>query len=541
MTIRGSLAEAGLPDVFQLLALGQKTGCLSVARAGELGSIYFDHGRVAFATIVNRLDKLGERLVRAGEVDEADLRAALAEQAADPSQRLGEVLLRRGIVTREAITRHVRAQVEEAVYVLFTWREGTFAFEPGARPDDPGRVVSLDAGSLLLEGARRVDEWALLANTVPGPDALFAGLPALDAATGLPELHARLAPLLDGQRTVSRIAEELEAPELEVAQALALLVQKQLVQRVEAPLPSEAARSATRAMEHRNLGVAFYRTGLHEEAAREFRSVIELQPRDPVARLHLGLIALRAGRYEEAVAALRAATALSGAPAAAWHALALAYQRLGMADAAAAAWDEAARCAGADDPRVLVARAALLLQRGDAAGADALLGEARARRPDRVPVAPWFHYAALAALDVGDARRALGLLEEGAAEHPRAAVLLTNLAALTARLGNAETAARWAERAVAEDPTLAQAQKLLGDARYRAGRWDEAQEAYARAVRLAPMPGADAFLKLGNLRLKQGDREGAATAWTQALGADPGNEIARANLDALRRATAPAA
>ena len=136
MTIRGSLAEAGLPDVFQLLALGQKTGCLSVARAGELGSIYFDRGRVAFATIVNRVDKLGERLVRAGEVDEADLRAALAEQAADPTRRLGEVLLRRGIVTREAISRHVRAQVEEAVYALFTWREGTFAFEPGATPDD---------------------------------------------------------------------------------------------------------------------------------------------------------------------------------------------------------------------------------------------------------------------------------------------------------------------------------------------------------------------------------------------------------------------
>ena len=31
MAIKGSLKEASLPDVIQLLALGQKTGCLAVA------------------------------------------------------------------------------------------------------------------------------------------------------------------------------------------------------------------------------------------------------------------------------------------------------------------------------------------------------------------------------------------------------------------------------------------------------------------------------------------------------------------------------
>ena len=31
MAIKGSLKEASLPDVIQLLALGRKTGCLAVA------------------------------------------------------------------------------------------------------------------------------------------------------------------------------------------------------------------------------------------------------------------------------------------------------------------------------------------------------------------------------------------------------------------------------------------------------------------------------------------------------------------------------
>ena len=37
MAIKGSLKEASLPDVLQLLALGQKTGCLSIADRSNFG------------------------------------------------------------------------------------------------------------------------------------------------------------------------------------------------------------------------------------------------------------------------------------------------------------------------------------------------------------------------------------------------------------------------------------------------------------------------------------------------------------------------
>jgi hypothetical protein len=45
MAIKGSLREASLPDVLQLLAMGQKTGCLSVTDRNNFGYIYFDRGR----------------------------------------------------------------------------------------------------------------------------------------------------------------------------------------------------------------------------------------------------------------------------------------------------------------------------------------------------------------------------------------------------------------------------------------------------------------------------------------------------------------
>ncbi len=56
MAIKGSLKEASLPDVLQLLALGQKTGCLTLSDRSNLGHIYFKEGRICFASIVNRRD-----------------------------------------------------------------------------------------------------------------------------------------------------------------------------------------------------------------------------------------------------------------------------------------------------------------------------------------------------------------------------------------------------------------------------------------------------------------------------------------------------
>jgi hypothetical protein len=37
MAIKGSLKEASLPDVLQLLAMGKKTGCLAVTHRNNFG------------------------------------------------------------------------------------------------------------------------------------------------------------------------------------------------------------------------------------------------------------------------------------------------------------------------------------------------------------------------------------------------------------------------------------------------------------------------------------------------------------------------
>ena len=78
-------------------------------------------------------------------------------------------------------------------------------------------------------------------------------------------------------------------------------------------------------------------------------------------------------------------------------------------------------------------------------------------------------------------------------------------------------------------------QKNLGDLCYRAGRYDDALEAYLRATKIRPDLGADVYLKLGNIRLRRDERDAAVRAWERALELDPHNAIARGNLDSVRQ------
>ena len=174
MAIKGSLKEASLPDVLQLLSMGKKTGCLSVAHRNNFGYIYFDAGQICYASIVNRRDRLGDILVKNGLIT---ARAApgghRARRPTARDQRLGELLVEMGALTRPTLERYMRVQIEEAVYYLFTWTSGTFNFESRRPPGGAGLPRPINPESLLLEGARRVDEWSLIEKKIPSFDLVF--------------------------------------------------------------------------------------------------------------------------------------------------------------------------------------------------------------------------------------------------------------------------------------------------------------------------------------------------------------------------------
>ncbi len=518
MAIRGSLSEASLPDVLQLLAMGKKSGCLSVTHRNAFGSVYFDRGRISFASIVNRRDRLGDLLVSNGVLSRADLDAAVALQAGEPDRRLGEILISRGFISREELHQYIKRQIEEAVYFLFTWTQGTFSFEADLVPDAQDFLVAINPESLLLEGARRIDEWSLIEKKIPSLDSVFALDRAHLAASrvALTMEQDTLIPLLDGVRDVHDLVDISGLSEFEVGKSLFGLASAGFIHRVgrrkTADTPSEEARVA----EHRNLGVAFYKSGMLDEAAREFRRVLDLRPGDALGEFHLGLIAARQGAFDEAIRAFSASAARTPHGGAAHANLAYALEKAGRPDEARAALNMAAR-ALPQELTVVMTGAALALQRGETAAADRALRDLAARTDRKGPLpAPWYHYAGIAALQLGDADRAIALLGEGVSVHPHAASLANNLAVALELRGRDAEASAVLDRGLLEGPGMATLHKNAGDLHYAAGRLDDALECFARAVRLAPDLGPDVWQKLGNIRDGRGEREDAVRCWERS-------------------------
>ena len=149
MAIKGSLKEASLPDVLQLLALGRKTGCLSLTDRTNLGYVYFDQGRITYAAIVNRRDRLGDILINSGKITKEHLDNAVAHQSSDRDKRLGEILVELDAISRDELYRYMRVQVEEAIYYLFTWTRGSFQFDVDVRPESDDFLFSINPETLL--------------------------------------------------------------------------------------------------------------------------------------------------------------------------------------------------------------------------------------------------------------------------------------------------------------------------------------------------------------------------------------------------------
>jgi tetratricopeptide (TPR) repeat protein len=450
-------------------------------------------------------------------------------------RRLGDILIELGFVPREQLERLLLLQIEEAVYHLFTWNQGTFNFEPGVRPEQQVFTVLINPESLLLEGARRVDEWSQIEKKIPSFDLIFSVDPAHapGADVDLSPAQRRILPLLDGSRDVRQVMDECSLIEFDAAAALFGLITAGYVRRVGTSAKVTAPRANdTRVQEHQNLGIAFYKTGMLDEALREFRRVADLRPADPGAHFYLGLIALKQARWLEAVEALQQAVERGGRRAGALHNLAFALEQLGRLPEAEAAYAEAASKAR-DDARIMIGWGVAALKRNDPGVALSRLQRAGELLGDRTRPPTWFWATALATACQGDLAAALDLAQNGVAAHPDSAPLRNNLAVLQELGGDLANGEMMLRTALSEDPTLAQVSKNLGDLLYRAGRYDDAFEAYERAAKLSPDLGDDLYFKMGNIAFKRRDRDRARACWKRVTEINPGHQLARANLDTL--------
>lgn len=536
MAIEGALQDVSLADICQLLGMGNKTGCLSLTDRSNFGYIYFQKGRVIYASVLNRRDRLGELLVRNHVITRKDLSAATEAQAKQKGKRLGEILVEMEALSREEMHKYVQLQIEEAVYHLFAWTQGSFHFDTDQMPDEDGIfLVSIPPEALLMEGARRVDEWSLVEKKIPSFDIVFQLDKHPDEADEDVELtkdQKKVLPFIDGVRTVHEIMDEAGLVEFETGKALYGLISAGFVSRSGERSTSEETGGDAALQQHLNVGVAFYRSGMMEDAAREFEQALAIDPTQARANFMMGLIAFRRGRLEEALNHFGSMPPGAGNNYSVHRNTALILELLGRYDDALGALDEAL-VTKPTDAAIHLARAIIHIKRGDIPKALDALRLYRTSPEVKRPSQQYYAYTVLAAAVGGDLDYAVAVGREGLGHYAESGPILVNTGQVLERRGEKEAAAALYKRATQTNPPLPQAHKNLGDQAYAHGDAEGAQAQYEKAVKLAPRLGDDVYLRLGTLAYKSNDRDVALLLWRRALDLNPNNEAVQANLEML--------
>jgi len=183
MALEGTIKDFGLGDIFQLIGIQRKTGSLLFDSGTEQVTVKFLDGSVVGAESHNHNleDLLGSVLVRTGLIAQSQLDAALKIQK-NTLQRLGHVLVESGFISAEDLQEALRTQVTQIVYRLFRWRAGTYRFTPVDNMDYDRNFMPVGAETILMEGARMVDEWPILERKIRSEEMVFS---KTSAAVGL--------------------------------------------------------------------------------------------------------------------------------------------------------------------------------------------------------------------------------------------------------------------------------------------------------------------------------------------------------------------
>ncbi len=312
MGVAGELTTIGLAEVFQNLAFNRLTGTLTLAHGAEKARIAFEEGRIRAVRVGDRcLDYVAIARQAQAAPDEALDRAASARRR----RTLKAFLQASGAFDEGAYDAMVGGFAQEEILPLFGWHAGKFKFdegplkERGFEKEQLASTLALDPMAVVMEAARRQDEWAGLAAHAPTESDILAPMEGTTPGTGtdgdvlgggeLGACEKKLLGLLNGTQSLAEAISEGRLKKYDGMKAAARLI--------EAGLVGRAGPERLRALAERSAAV-----GDVHRATRQLEAALAMDERDPKARRALVRLHERAGEKNKAAAEhLRLADLLS--------------------------------------------------------------------------------------------------------------------------------------------------------------------------------------------------------------------------------------
>lgn len=239
--MNGQLYEHPLAELIHEIAVAGLSGSLRLARERVKLAIYFEEGRIVYATSNLRAHRLSECMQR-WNIPAMHKLAESSEKMSD--MELGLELVAKGGLSREEFEELLARQAMEVLRPALLWTDGGWEFDARVRltVEIKARV---EVGELLMECARRIPQEFIAARFKSGeeklaPASLEANVPNLLPVEGF------ILSRVDGPIALSDLTTISGMPEADTMRALYALVLGGFISRGHAPqafTPEQLARA----------------------------------------------------------------------------------------------------------------------------------------------------------------------------------------------------------------------------------------------------------------------------------------------------------
>lgn len=226
LKLSGEIRVPGaLCDIVAVIAQSSWNGELDVFSDGTTRTLFFDGGNVISAQTTVPNERIGEVLYRFGVLSREQVES-IVKTSAQTGKRLGEAAIEQGLISAEQLYPMMARQVEEVFYGALHVSEGYFFFFDRFDEKMIGRRYNLNAGGLLMEGARRMDEMQFFREKIPSAN--YIPVP-IGSGKKVPDEIAHVFIECDGKSDVEEIGRRLGKLEFEVTREIFQLVNAGLV------------------------------------------------------------------------------------------------------------------------------------------------------------------------------------------------------------------------------------------------------------------------------------------------------------------------
>lgn len=250
---QGTFGEVVLPHLLNQAMQARFTGMFRAEKDAIIKVIYLRDGDIAFASSNQPSDRLGEVLIKRGKLTREQLDMAMSRL--EPNISLGKMLVELGFLTPKELLGGAKTQVEEILHSLNTWKEGKFEFLAG---DLPQRIVNLNLNTrqVIWLGIQQLEDrhrrWIL--EQLGSLETVFGPAPEFSEITDKLKLEDDVSYILaniDGRKNVRDLCHLGRLDDFNCAKVLCgLYVLGALEKTALASVPRGADEYLTRAEEH---------------------------------------------------------------------------------------------------------------------------------------------------------------------------------------------------------------------------------------------------------------------------------------------------